>query len=255
MATSKRKSMPKPVLRGSAAAEGSSLVSQAVDGLRKVVLDAPGPGTFLGSESDLMVALQISRPTFRQAAKLLLHENLLTIKRGVGGGFFTQAPSGEAVSRAAALYLNLHQTTLRQISDVAMPLQTEAARLLANHPDPVHRAGLRAFVARFDAGDPTDAERNPFRRMLAFEQLLGELAGSPAIWLVMKVMRDLVRDPRHAHFKLTADRAAAYEQFQRRLADAVLDGDAQMTVLISQRHSALVRSWLDEVAVTADIAG
>lgn len=230
------------------AGTSTSLVTKAVDALRRVVLDAPGPGTFLGSEKDLMAALGVSRPTFRQAAKLLMHENLLKIKRGVGGGFFTEAPSGEAVSRAAALYLNLHQTTLRDITDVVAPLQVEAARLLALHPDARHRARLREFVARFDQPDVPEAERNPFRRMLAYEQLLGELAGNPAIWLVMKVMRDLVRDARHAHFKLTAERAEAYDQFQRRLADAVSEGDAEMAVLISKRHMAALDRWLDEAA-------
>jgi GntR family transcriptional regulator, transcriptional repressor for pyruvate dehydrogenase complex len=230
------------------AGESSPLLLKTADQLRHMILDASVPGAFLGSEKDLMAILGVSRPTFRQAAKLLMHENLLTIKRGVHGGFFSQAPSGEAVSRTAALYLNMRNTTMRQINDVATPLQIEAALLLAQHPDPKHRARLREFVRHFNDPAVTEAERHPFRRMLAYETLLGDLAGNPAIALALKVMRDMLRDPRHGHFKLNDERATAYEQFQRRLADAVADGDAEMATLIAQNHAAAVNRWLDEAA-------
>lgn len=229
--------------------ESSPLLVRTADKLRHMILDASKPGAFLGSEKDLTAILGVSRPTFRQAAKLLMHENLLTIKRGIHGGFFSQSPSGEAVSRSAALYLNMHHTTLRQISDVVTPLQAEAARLLANHPDPRHRVRLRAFVKQFDDPAISEEDRHPFRRMLAYETLLGDLAGNPAIALIMKVMRDMLRDPRHGHFKINVERATAYEQFQRRLADAIADGDAEMATLICQRHTAVINRWLDEAVL------
>src|ERR1700748_131872 len=113
---------------------GVSLVQQAVDALRRAVLEAPGPDVFLGSEEQLIAALGVSRPTFRQAAKLLRHENLLTIKRGMGGGFFTRSPSADAVSRMAAIFLDAQGTGMRQINDVVGPLQAEAARVGAHNP-------------------------------------------------------------------------------------------------------------------------
>lgn len=233
--------------------EDSSLVLRTVAELRRMVLDAKRPGTFLGSEKDLLDRIGVSRPTLRQAAKLLMHENLLIIRRGVGGGFFSQAPSGEAVSRAAAFYLNMRHTTLRQIRDAMAPLQTEAARLLALHVDAEVRGRLRQFVARFDDPAVPEAERHPLRRTLAFELLLGQLCGNPAIWLAIKVMRDLVRDARYGHFQMTQERAIAFEQFQRRLADAVADGDAEVSMLICRRHMAEVSQWLldDEAAAAA----
>lgn len=229
--------------------EGASLVNQAVDALRRVVLAASGEGVFLGSEEQLIAALGVSRPTFRQAAKLLRHENLLTIKRGMGGGFFTQSPSGEAVSRMAAIYLNAQGTSLRQLNDVVAPLQAEAARLLARNPDQTLRAGLVEFLAQHSDDGPPKSEKDMIRRMLAFEQLLGELAGNPAIALVMKMMRDLVRDERHSYFTVTPERIMAYVQFQRRLAQAIQEGDAEMATLICERHGAEVGSWLPDQPV------
>ena len=113
------------------AGRGSSLVKQAVDALRKRILAVAGGEVFLGSEEQLIEALGVSRPTFRQAARLLEHELLLKIKRGIHGGFFAQPPSASAVSRMAAIYLNAQGTTLQQISAATSPVVEEAAALLA----------------------------------------------------------------------------------------------------------------------------
>lgn len=245
-------SMRKLALARISPVDGVSLVNQTVDALRRAVLSAPGPNVFIGSEEQLIAALGVSRPTFRQAAKLLRHENLLTIKRGMGGGFFTQAPSGEAVSRMAAIYLNSQGTTMRQISEVASPLQAEAARQLARNPDRAVRAGLTEFLARYRSGEVPEAEQDPIRRMLAFERELGVLAGNPAISLVMHVMRDLLRDVRHSYFTLTPERIQSYEAFQERLARAVLDGDPEMAALISDRYTSEFASWLPDDRMKLD---
>ena len=241
-------------LRPVASKPGVSLVSQVVDALRRAILAAQGPGVFLGSEGHLMSALGVSRPTFRQAAKLLRHENLLSIKRGVGGGFFTQAPSGEAVSRTAASYLNALGASMRQLNDVVGPLQAEAARLLARNPDRAVRARLAELLARHAQpghASLSEAERHPVRRILAFERLLIELADNAAIELVMRVMRDLARDARHDFLKLTPDRVETYARFQQRLAQAVLEGDEAQAGALCEQFTDDVRGWLSDGAKTA----
>lgn len=226
---------------------GVSLVQQAVDALRRAVLDAPGPAVFLGSEEQLIAALGVSRPTFRQAAKLLRHENLLTIKRGMGGGFFTRSPSADAVSRMAAIFLNAQGTGMRQINDVVGPLQAEAARLIATNPDRAVRSRLAEFIAEQGNDDPlaVGASRR-VRSMLGFERLLAEISGTPAIALVINVMLDLVRDARRVQPLQRPDLIVSYGQFQSRLAQAVLEGDAEMAVLICNRHAEEVRRWMPE---------
>lgn len=225
---------------------GLSLLQQAVDALRRAVLAAPGPGVFLGSEEQLIQALGVSRPTFRQAAKLLRHENLLEIKRGMGGGFFTRSPSSDAVTRMAAIFLNAQGTSMRQINDVVSPLQTTAACLLARNPDRAVRARLRDFLVEQRQAEQAGSGLRPVRRMIAFERLLVELAGNPAISLVMGVIFDLVRDARRVQSLHTPERIAAYDLFQTRLAQAVLEGDAEMAELLCNRHSEESRRWLPD---------
>ena len=232
-----------PMLPRIEAARGASLVNLTVDALRKAVLAAAGPGVFLGSEEQLIEALGVSRPTFRQASKLLLHENLLVIKRGMGGGFFTQTPSGEAVSRMAAIYLNAQGTTLLQIHDALVPLMAEAAVLVARNPDATTRRRLYDELLRLlDAASPDG--RSAIRDLLKFVRLLGEQCGNAAVALMMTVLRDLLRDAGHGDVAVSPERAKVLGEFQRALAEAVRDGDQQRVFDVAIRYGSEIRSWI-----------
>lgn len=225
------------------AARGASLVNLTVDALRKAVLAAAGPGVFLGSEEQLIEALGVSRPTFRQATKLLLHENLLVIKRGMGGGFFTQTPSGEAVSRMAAIYLNAQGTTLLQIHDALVPLMAEAAVLVSRNPDAAVRGHLYDELLRLQAAACPDGG-SAIRDLLKFVRLLGEQCGNAAVALMMTVLRDLLRDAGHGDVAISPERARVLGDFQRALAEAVRDADTQRVFDVAIRYGGEIRSWI-----------
>ncbi|RQH05041.1 FadR/GntR family transcriptional regulator [Paraburkholderia dinghuensis] len=223
--------------------EGAPLVQRAVEALRKKILSVPHDNPFLGSEDELIATLGISRPTFRQAARLLEHEQLLKIKRGSGGGFFAQAPSARAVSRMAAIYLNSQGTTLQQIHNAFGPLVIEAAALAAGTANEATRSRLTDFVQSHDGFEELDDERLQMRVVLEFERLLGDICGNPAVALMLSVMRDLVRDPRFGNVGLTRDRARSYAEFHRKLAEAVRLGDADMARLFVRAHMAELARW------------
>jgi DNA-binding FadR family transcriptional regulator len=230
---------------GNGKAEQDSLVNQTVNSLRRRILSLSQENMFLGSEEQLIEALGVSRPTFRQAVRLLEHERLLKIRRGAGGGFFTMLPSPEAVSRMAAIFLNSRGTTLGQIGDAVMPLMIEAACLVAKNENPEIRGRLAAYLqehAGFEHGD----ERERMRVVLGFESLLGALSGNPAIALMMDVMRDLARDQRHGHYQITAERVDEYASFFSRVAQAIEQGDAEMARLLTIRHTRQVNAWLSQ---------
>jgi len=232
------------IKRPTAGAEGNSLVREAVDALRRRILASPEIDRFLGSEEQLLTALGISRPTFRQAARLLEHEQLLKIKRGIGGGFFAQPPSADAVTRLASIFLSSQGTTLLQLHDASAPMMIEAARLVAGNPSVSIRRRLLDFLKTHASAEPGADAKTRLRMVLEFEQMVGKLSGNSAVELMLSVMRDLVRDPRYGDFRVNEERLAAYADFSQRLAQAVADGDVDMAVLITTRHTREVRSWL-----------
>lgn len=239
-------SAPRP---GRSRDPAKSLVGQTVAKLRDRILSRTQANSFLGSEEELIGWLGVSRPTFRQAARLLEHEQLLTIKRGIGGGFFARPPSAKAVSRLAAIFLNAQGATLSDINAACAPLVVEAARGVARHPAIAVRRQLLEFVDQHEGFEKADDPRVPLRVILEYEQLLAKLCGNPAIELIVNAMRDLVRDPRHGYFQMDRERAAIYAEFQRRLAEAVKAGDADMAVLVTQRHLGNIDKWLKDARV------
>jgi DNA-binding FadR family transcriptional regulator len=231
---------PKAPTSGSAS--DGSLVKQALSSLRRRILKLGESDVFLGSEEQLIGELGVSRPTFRQAARLLEHEQLLSIKRGIGGGFFTRLPSASGVSRMAAIYLHSQATTVQQVSGALAPLMIEAAGLLAAR-DAKSRAALGAFMREHESFEDADP-KNQARVVLEFDTLLGQLCGNPALALVLNVMRDLQRDPRHGTFGMTPERAQIYAAFHRRLVAAIDRGDSARARRIVADHHQKMAGWL-----------
>lgn len=222
---------------------GSSLVFQTVEALRRRILAAAGDADpFLGTEDQLLESLGVSRPTFRQAARLLQHEQLLRVKRGLHGGCFARAPSPSVVSRLASIYLHFQSATLDDVSDAMSPLTRQAARLAALNPDAAARGRLVEMVEA-QAGARLDA-RDELRTRLAFESLLAEVSGNALLALMMKLGMDLARHPRIGNVAVTPGQSAVYHAFHEQLALAVRDGDPDLAEAIVCKYSAQIRAWL-----------
>lgn len=229
---------------------GSSLVKQAVDALRTRILSAPKAGAFLGSEEQLIAEVGVSRPTFRQAARLLEHEMLLKIKRGIGGGFFAQPPSTQAVSRMAAIYLSARTTTLQHVANAIGPVLEEAAALLAASNDTAAPRRLAAHVAANAGFDGSADEGLRVRAVREFETLVGELCGNPAIALLLHTLLDLVHSRHGDQVRLTRERAAVHATFHRQLLEAVQRGDPDIARLLTRRHVTTFAAGLPAAAIT-----
>ena len=87
------------------------VVRKAVNQLRQECIQRE-PGTLLGQEEELLRRLGISRPTLRQAAALLGQEQLMNVRRGPGGGYFTTRPDISAVVHMAAIWLQLEHVAI-----------------------------------------------------------------------------------------------------------------------------------------------
>lgn len=228
---------------------GDSLVKRAADTLREDILRAVPTGRlFLGSELELMSRLGVSRPTFRQAARLLQHEQLLLIKRGVSGGFFARTPSEQVITRMASVLLSTKGTTLRQVNDACGPLITEALASIARNDDPDVRRRVRIFWLEASARKlefEFDAHTRA-RLVLEFERLIGELSGNPALMMMLNVMREIIRSQRYNYFDMNLHRTTEYLTFVEKVASAVLDGDVEICRVVCQRFFAKVSDWLPE---------
>jgi DNA-binding FadR family transcriptional regulator len=167
---------------------GRSAVLRALPIFRDLIL-AAGDGAFIGSEADMIERIGISAPTLRQVARLLEHEELLVIKRGVGGGFFGRRPSPETVARSAALFLSVQNTPFQEVASAAQTINAELMRRAAQSSDEAGRAGLAEMLQQWRGW-----ERLPDREAFieAAERLMDQMAliaGNAPLALFLRVFR------------------------------------------------------------------
>jgi DNA-binding FadR family transcriptional regulator len=206
-------------------------------------------GEFLGSEDDLIEILGVSRPTLRQASAQVIQENLITVRRGVSGGFFARLPESGTVSRVAAIFLQSRKTRLPEVLQAIKPLRIELAMLAARNRRDEDLATLREFIdAENEIG--FDLEKQTFRSFLrserAFGRIVSELSRNDVLALFLNILYDLIPMLRRDEDILIdhPERVALYRRHRITILQAILDGDEEMAQLSSRRCSDLIVDWM-----------
>ncbi|GEL21231.1 GntR family transcriptional regulator [Pseudonocardia sulfidoxydans NBRC 16205] len=174
----------------------SSAARQVADVLREEILAALEHQAefFLGSEEDLMSRLGVGRPTLRQAARVLEQEQMLAVKRGVGGGFFGRRPTSHVVTHTASLFLRSQGATYADLMRSQITISVACAELAAANPDVAERRRAATWYAeRLPEG--TDGISGPrfFSVCAGFHRLLAELTDNITFRLFVDVLLELAR--------------------------------------------------------------
>ena len=100
--------------------------------LRRMVVDGQlKDGDFLPNEAELMTHFGVSRPTLREAVRVLESERLVEVRRGSRTGARVRVPGPEIVARPAGLLLELSGATIADLMTARSGIEPMAARLLA----------------------------------------------------------------------------------------------------------------------------
>ncbi len=104
-------------------------------------------GQVLGSESELLERYQVSRAVFREAVRLVEHQQVARTRRGPGGGLVVTEPMVSAVTEAVVLYLHRVDARLDEIFEARIILEEIAGQLASERSDERDLEALRAFRA------------------------------------------------------------------------------------------------------------
>src|SRR5215203_671764 len=115
-----------------AAAVRSPKTAELVAGtLRRMVVDGQlKDGDFLPNEAELMAHFGVSRPTLREAVRVLESERLVEVRRGSRTGGRVRVPGPEIVARPAGLLLELSGATISDVMTARSGVEPMAVRLL-----------------------------------------------------------------------------------------------------------------------------
>lgn len=151
---------------------------------RQIVTGQLQEGDALPSETALMVDFNISRPTLREAFRILESEGLITVRRGARGGARVQEPSSEVAARYAALVLQHRGATLEDVLKARLIVEAPAARVLASRRDRVSVANK--LQDRLDSLEPTEPTK-----FHEFNALVVELAGNETLMLLTSMLEHI----------------------------------------------------------------
>ena len=116
-----------------------------------------GPGDFLGREEDLAAEFGVSRPTLREALKLLASGNLIRASKGPGGGIFVAHTADQGVRRSLSdsvgMMLETGAVSLEELLDARTLLEVPLAGLAALQAGEATLERLRAALAEERAAD------------------------------------------------------------------------------------------------------
>src|SRR5690554_205728 len=222
--------------------EADSAARKAASVLRDHIL-AGHEGEYLGSESELLERLGISRPTFRQAARLLEHEQLLVIKRGVGGGFYSRRPSIHTVANSAALYLHFKAATMADIFQSSRPLTEELVRQAVKCSDETLKKEMSDLVEQSKLISSLQAF---FQVEEQFMSLLGRMCSNPVANLFIAILYQFgIRQKSMGFFLRYPERRAQWEENRVGIMNAILLGQEGDAVSLASFRGELLMSWVN----------
>jgi GntR family transcriptional repressor for pyruvate dehydrogenase complex len=106
---------------------------QIADELRTLIVSGKlSDGESLGREPDLVERFGVSRPSLREALRILETEGLIRVVRGLHGGVVVQSPDHRMTARTAALVLQSRNVSLADVFEARGMLEPLAAKTVAS---------------------------------------------------------------------------------------------------------------------------
>jgi len=228
------------VIRGDAS-------EQIADGIRHYVArQGLEPGDRLGTEQELAAEFGVSRPTLREALRMLSSSHLIRATRGPGGGIFVESTPNEGLSRnlseSIATMLETGSVSLRELVDTRMFLEVPLAGLAAARATDVIADELEAAIAAAE-GHPAGSE--PFTVAdTAFHRLIAATAGNELMRAFTSWVLDVLQPSLIAAIGMRVDGDAILAQ-HREILRAIRRGQVAGAERAMQRHIAYMREVLE----------
>jgi len=210
------------------AAAGSKRAAKVADRIVEDVMALGWPvGQVLGSEAELLERYEVSRAVFREAVRLLEHQQVARTRRGPGGGLVITEPTVDAVIDAVVLYLHRVDARLDAVFEARIVLEQIASELAPGRIDEPHLVALRAH---------TDEAAEIGNDPRALHALVASITGNPALELFVDVLNRVAmlysREWQSFGRAVAADTAHAHA----RIAEAVIAGDTGLARHRMRKH-------------------
>ncbi|MFE9322616.1 FadR/GntR family transcriptional regulator [Nocardia sp. NPDC052278] len=208
--------------------------------LRRMIVDGRlQEGDFLPHEAELMTHFQVSRPTLREAVRLLESERLVEVRQGSRTGARVCIPGAEILARPACLLLELQGATLADVMTARAAIEPVAAGILAvTGTDEAHKELAQMvgnFPDRWGSGNLAHASA-------AFHLRLVELSGNSTLAIIAGMLHEIT-EHHTAAILANSDSALLETNYDR-----MLRSYQRLIELVQERDSAAAEThWRSHI--------
>jgi DNA-binding FadR family transcriptional regulator len=200
-------------------------------------------GDTLPPEGLLMESLGISRPTLREAFRILEAEGLISVVRGSRTGAKVHKPSVELVSRYAGYVLESEGTTISDLYQARLAIEPSVVRWLATDKGAGSTVRLRNLIAKMNMLLDEDRQDEFIDLVEVFHQLLVAATGLKTLTFLSRMLLSLAakhqrefqrRHPRTVDSRRKSSRAGvrSYEK----VVDLIEAGEVEAAVAHWRLH-------------------
>ncbi len=203
-----------PVLRAPKTAE---LIASYIRG--QIVRGDLKASDSLPTETVLIEMFGVSRPTLREAFRILEAESLISVRRGARGGARVVAPDIAVAVRYVGLLLQLGGTTIADVHEARVLLESAMAGLLAGGRSRQDLDDLNACVQDLVALAQDDEHFKDAdawsQATLRFGDLVLERAGNRTLLVQARLLRGIIALHLSPAVVRTGDQHDTQEQFRK----------------------------------------
>jgi DNA-binding FadR family transcriptional regulator len=213
--------------------------------LRERIVDGKlQDGDLLPKQDELLEEFRISRPSLREALRILESEGLLTVRRGNVGGSVVEAPNPESSAYMFGLVLQSRKGTVSDLAEAIAHIEPITASLCAAREDREEAVvpQLRANIAECEAAI---ADGPAFTRLSRrFHELMVAACGNQTMILMVGALESLWSE-QEAQWAHRAQEQGQYpvERYRREvlsahkaLVNGISAGQAEKVARLARRH-------------------
>lgn len=197
----------------------------------------------LPTESVLLEQFPVSRPSLREAFRILETEGLLTVRRGKRGGTVITHPTPDTAAYHVGLLLHSRRTTLQDLAAARNLLEPLCADQAARSPD--HAAIGRKLAGLSMLGEDQVEDGVAFTTLAVdFHQELVEASGNATLQVLAGILES-IWDTQELNWARSAVSEGDYPSVElrrevlkvhRRIAQAIQDGDHDEAARLTSGH-------------------
>ena len=219
-------------------------------------------GDELPREAQLLEDFGVSRPSLREAIRILETEGLIRIRRGKVGGAVVKRPTAQSTAYHVGLTLQSRGTTLSDLAAARTVLEPACAGFAAGQSEAVREEVVERLTELVDENDTFVGEAYAFTESaLKFHELLVELSGNTTVTLLSGALEAVwSSQERHWARRATVDGGYPDRRSQRAVLRAhrevirnIADGDVDAATRSLRTHLEKSQAFVGDADFRIDV--